>query len=444
MSLLQNKNFMLHWLSASLAQLGAYFTMVALPWLVLSQTNNDAFLMSIVMACFSLPHGFFILFGGALADRWSPLLVLLRSRQFGIGVMLCLAACVYLQITPIPLLCLFGLILGTLGAFGIPASQSILPSICKDEELGLANGIVMGTSQLAQIVGPLLAGWLIWLMRYLNQVDPQQYDSTSLALAFVVDAALVLVSICLLYCIKVKRVTSEPKGLFTLVSQGIQFCWLDRGIRLVLAYLILISFFMHGPLLAVLPLIAKVNLSLTEAGYGTLYAMIGVGTLMGAGVAIWLQPAPSQLGLFVLMGDLTSGVSLFLLGFINTSLVLVVICLIVMGVATGFIMIAGTTWFQRRTPSEYMGRVMSVLMFCILGLMPISGAIAGYFNKIYGNQWVVMYAGALIISCALLGLMLPKVRRMGEAPVLDEASISALPPNKQVQYELESVARNNV
>ncbi|MDO6525555.1 MFS transporter [Motilimonas sp. 1_MG-2023] len=444
MSLLQNKNFILHWLSVSLAQLGGYFTMVALPWLVLSQTNNDAFLMSIVMACFSLPHGFFILFGGALADRWSPLLVLFRSRQFGIGVMLCLAACVYLQITPIPVLCVFGLILGTLGAFGIPASQSILPSICKDEELGLANGIVMGTSQLAQIVGPLLAGWLIWLMRYLNQVNPEQYDSTSLALAFVVDAGLVLISICLLYYIQVKPVARSTKGLFTLVFQGMQFCWLDQGIRLVLAYLILISFFMHGPLLAVLPLIAKVDLSLTEAGYGTLYAMIGVGTLIGAGMAIWLRPAPDKLGLFVLIGDLTSGISLFLLGFVSASLISVSICLIVMGIATGFIMIAGTTWFQRRTPNEYMGRVMSVLMFCILGLMPLSGAIAGFFNKHYGNQWVVMSAGSLIITFALLGLMLPKVRRMGKTPEMSVASISKLSPDAQAQYELGVVTKNNI
>ncbi|MCE2573779.1 MFS transporter [Motilimonas eburnea] len=434
MSLLQNKNFMLHWASTSTAQLGAYFTLVALPWLVLNQTQDDAFLMSVVMASFSLPHGFFILFGGALADRWSPLRVLLRSRQVAMLVMLALASCVYFQFTPIALLCLFGSVLGTLGAFGIPASQSILPSICKEEELGLANGIVMGTSQLAQIAGPLVAGWLIWLMRYLNQVDVTQYDASSLALAFLVDALLVLVSISLLYWIKIKPVISKPAGVFTLVFQGIQFCWLDKGIRLVLAYLILISFFMHGPLLAALPLIAKLHLGLTEAGYGTLYALIGVGTLIGAGIAIWLRPQPAQLGVYVLLGDLVSGGCLLSLGVISSTSSLVGLCLCLIGVATGFIMIAGTTWFQLRTPSEYMGRVMSVLMFCILGLMPLSGVIAGYFNQGYGVERVVMVAGSFIMACAFIGLCLPTVRRMGAIPAIELANDEQGLSERQASY----------
>ena len=62
--LLKSHEFRLHWVGMLLTQIGAYFTLIALPWLTLEVTNNDPLLLAIVMACFGVPHSIFILIGG--------------------------------------------------------------------------------------------------------------------------------------------------------------------------------------------------------------------------------------------------------------------------------------------------------------------------------------------------------------------------------------------
>ncbi|RJG48707.1 MFS transporter [Motilimonas pumila] len=425
MAIFSNQNFVLHWLGSSCAQLGGFFTLLALPWLVLQQTNNDAFQMSLVMASFSLPHSLLILFGGALADRSSPLKLLFFSRACFVIVMFMLAACVYLQFTAIGLLCGFGIALGTLSAFGIPASQALLPALCKPKELAAGNGILMATNQVAMMLGPLMAGWIIWAVRawlFSSAINEQQ----SLAIAFIIDALLVSLSLILLLNIQTREQPKANGSVTNLVVKGIQYCWYDKGIRLVLGYLMLISFFMHGAILATLPIISKVHLGLSEAGYGTLYAMTGLGTLLGAGIAVFTKPSPHRLGWWVLICDGVSGLMLITLAQTSHLLGAVVTCLLTMGLCAGFIMVAGTTWFQQRTQADFMGRVMALLMFCILGLIPVSGTLAGWLVSHMDTYTVLHGAGVVIALAAVLGLLLPMTRNMGSISPLTAQSVVSL------------------
>lgn len=415
-SLLDNRNFLLHWGSLAIAQTGSFFTLVALPWMVLSMTDNDPFIMATVMATISLCQGFFILFGGALADRFSPIKLLFLSRLMFCVVMASLAVFVYLSKIPLWLIYIYAFVLGTLGAFGIPASQSLLPAIVDKSELGKANGIVMGTVQLTQIIGPVAAGWLIWFVRSFTDAPSAQADYHGFAVAFLVDAIAILLAVVLLSIMKVAIGPKAKGNLFTMVTQGVVFCWKDRGIRLVLAYLILISFFLHGPLLTALPLIIKVELGLSEGAYGTLYAMIGIGTVIGAGIAALTTPSPKALGAVVLSCDLISGACLYLLGKIG-GVWTTGGTLLIMGICSGIIMIAGITWFQNRTPDVYMGRVMSILMFCILGLIPISASLAGFLIGVTSISLVIIGAGIAIMVVSGVGLLIPRIRNMGDTPI---------------------------
>lgn len=425
MAIFSNRDFILHWIGSSLAQLGGFFTLLALPWLVLEQTNNDAFQMSLVMASFSLPHSFLILFGGALADRSAPLTLLFRTRLCFVLVMLCLAACVYLDLATIAILCVFGITLGSLSAFGIPAAQALLPAICAPKTLNTGNGILMASNQIAMMAGPLLAGWIIWAVKT-KLLNDAATATQGLAVAFIIDAILVCVSLLLLLRIHTAPHAKVSGKVVDLVYDGIRYCWHDRGIRLVLSYLMLISFFMHGAILATLPVISKVQLGLTEAGYGTLYAMTGLGTLLGAGVAVWLKPPPLKLGWWVLICDGISGLMLLFMAQFSQQIAILVACLLTMGLCAGFIMVAGTTWFQQRTQAEFMGRVMALLMFCILGLIPLSGTLCGWLVKHLGTQIVLGGAGAIILSAAGIGLLLPVTRKMGEIAPLTAHCLTRL------------------
>lgn len=424
-SLLKNRNFKLHWASVAISQVGSFFTMVALPWLVLYKTDNNPVFMTTVLAATSLPHGFFILFGGTLADRMSPLKVLFISRSLFVGVMCSLALLVYFALIPLWLIYFYALVLGTLGAFVIPSSQALLPSMLTKAELGKANGIVMGTMQLAQMIGPVLAGWLIWLGRTLTGVPGNQADYPSLALAFAVDAGAVLSGVVLMCFMKVAVKPQPGTHLFRMVMQGFAFCWHDTGIRLVLVYLLLISFFLHGPLLSVLPLFTKVDLGLSEGAYGTLYAMVGMGTVIGAAIAMLKVSGTKRLGEVVLCCDLICGLSFYSMGQIHNAW-LAGGLLLIMGTCSGIIMVAGTTWFQHRTPEAYMGRVMGILMFAVIGLIPASATLTGLVIERSSASLVMSGAGAVIALLAGTGLLIPRVRNMGDLPPLDDEALSLL------------------
>jgi MFS family permease len=210
-----------------------------------------------------------------------------------------------------------------------------------------------------------------------------------------------------------------------MVGQGFLFCWHDPGMRLVLSYLVMISFFLHGPLMAVLPLFTKVELGLAEGAYGSLYAMTGMGTVTGAGIAMLKVSGARRLGAVTLVCDLIGGLCFFLMGQAH-NVWLAGGLLFIMGVCGGTIMVAGTTWFQKRTPGEYMGRVMGILMFSIFGLIPLSATLAGILIKYGSISRVMSSAGAMIVLFAGVGLLIPRVRGMGDLPPLNAGNLVAL------------------
>ncbi|QIL90223.1 MFS transporter [Microbulbifer sp. SH-1] len=414
-SLFGKRDFVLHWASTAIAQVGSFFSFVALPWLALNLTENDPVIMAAVMALVSLPQGLFILFGGALADRLSPLRVLLVTRGLFFILMLSMAVLVYYESFPLWALFLYSPALGILGGFSVPAAQSVLPSLIPSVMLGRANAMVVATTQLAQTLGPMLGGWLIWFTQ--QTVSEQSGKHAGLAMAFAVDAFTLLVSLMFMQFMRAAPAaqTSCTHGLWEMFYDGVRFCWSDHAMRVVLGYLVLISFCLHGPLMTSIPIFIKVDLGLEAEAYGTLYAMIGLGTLTGAGFAFSRKFTNSQMGLLVLCCDLGAGAALFFLGN-QTNPWVAAIFLILIGFCIGTMMVAGTTWFQLRTPGAYMGRVMSLLMFAIAGLIPVSTGITGYLIELYSSGTAMNIAGALMITFAAVGLATPYIRNMGLLP----------------------------
>jgi MFS family permease len=418
LSLFKNSNFTKNWASAALAQTGSFFTMLAIPWLVLGMTNNDPWLMTSVMATWSLPHSIFVLLGGAIVDKVSPLKTLIFARSFFVLFLIILAAVTWSGELALWSLYIFALLLGSLGAIAVPASQAMLPSIVESEKLGIANAVQMGTMQLAQVFGPVLAGWLIWAIRTFNNTDPQAFDTDSIAVAFAIDALLVFAGLCFLGFMTLKpqpAATQAKESIFKMLSSGMIFCWENINLRMVLSYLIIISFFLHGPLYAILPLLTKVSLGQSEAEYGSLFAIIGVGMVIGAGLVSYFKPSPLTLGKVVLLLDLGCGIAMINVSQAN-SFAMAAICLAVIGICTGAVMVAGMTWFQQRTPPHLMGRVMSILMFTISGLTPLSTMLTGIWISYFSITSVGIICGCFICLTSLFGLSVRRIRNMGHSP----------------------------
>ena len=424
-SLISNTNFKLHWISMVISQLGSFCTIIALPWMVLHLSDNDALVMTSVMATTSLPLSLFMLVGGVLTDKTSPLTVLIAVRFSLLVVLSSLAVLVYLKLMPIWLVYIYALVLGTLAGVVKPAGQSLLPLMLSNNVLGKANGIVMGTNQLSIIFGPIVAGWLIWLGRELFETSNGTDALMGFAFAYAVDAFAVLVALAIILFVRIENRPYALSNVDRMFINGLKYCWYDRGIRFVLIYMLITSFFVHGPLYAMLPLYAKFTLGLTEKGYGILYAMIGVGTLTGAALAYWKSSQIKNIALTVLFCDLLSGVCLIFLGQ-QTYIVVAALLLVFMSCSGGIIMVVGATWFQVRTEKAYIGRVMSILMFTLMGMVPVSSIVAGSLYTLSSVSFVFLISGLLIVLFSLLGMAIPTVRTMGDLPPIAEKKLNRL------------------
>ncbi len=76
---LRVKEFRRYWIGVAISVFGDHLTFIALPWLVLKLTG-DPLAMGSVIAIAAIPRALFMLFGGALSDRFSPLSLAITRR----------------------------------------------------------------------------------------------------------------------------------------------------------------------------------------------------------------------------------------------------------------------------------------------------------------------------------------------------------------------------
>ncbi|MGB6876901.1 MAG: hypothetical protein WBD87_12810, partial [Candidatus Acidiferrales bacterium] len=128
---------------------------------------------------------------------------------------------------------------------------------------------------------------------------------------------------------------------------------------------------------------------------GTFLSCFSGGMLAGLGLGGTVKK-PRKRGLqFIAMGALC-GVELIGVG-LYPRFWAIASLLAMMGLGVGFVNIQFSTWIQLRVERAMLGRVMSVLMFSAVGLIPISYAIAGVVA-----QWSlpVLFVGAGAILAA--------------------------------------------
>jgi hypothetical protein len=70
-----------------------------------------------------------------------------------------------------------------------------------------------------------------------------------------------------------------------------------------------------------------------------------------------------------------------------------------LGAGVGALQVSGMAWLQRRSDPAFLGRVMSLVMFAVMGLTPLSYAIAGAVAE-SGIQLLFIGAGASLIPLA--------------------------------------------
>jgi len=409
-SLLQSRDFRLLWIGEGISLLGDQFQFIALPWLVL-QLTGDGLAIGTVMALAGVPRALFMLVGGALTDRFSPRRVMLASNALRMVLVLGMALLVLSNTVSLWMVYLFALAFGLADAFFYPAQSSIIPRIVERDQLQLANSVTQGTAQISLFAGPVLAGTLI---AFMSRGGAGGGNLEGIALAFIVDAVTFLASVITLGAMRVggeRPPEGRSESVLGAIAAGLRYVWNDTVLRTIFLLIAAANFLIVGPINVGVPLLADTRLAGGAAAYGIIMSAFGAGSLLGIGLAGALPRPPARvLGTVLLLVWSSMGLAMAPLGLLSSTTIIAGLML-ASGAANFYVVIIFTTWLQERTPDTMLGRVMSLLMFASIGLLPVSTALSGVLLDL-NMAWLFGAAGVTMTALVLLSMLNPTVRSM--------------------------------
>ena len=403
------RDFRLLFAGSTTSLLGDQFALIATPWLVL-QLTGDPLALGIVLALEGLPRAIFMLVGGAVTDRLSPRLVMLTSDVVRLVLTGVMALAVFSGGVETWMVYAFSLGFGLVAGFAVPAQNSIVPMLVREEDLQGGNAAIMGVTQLAGFVGPTLAGIVI---------GAYSESWFGIGLAFAIDATTFLISAACLWLIrgggrKVSSAAGAGGGLWRDVADGIRYLWADGILRLMFLILAAINFLLVGPLLVGIPVLADQRLPEGAFAFGLLMSAFAAGNLVGYLLAGSLPRPGGALMKAILLALLAAfGVVIGSLGYIPSTWVDFGL-LAVLGLGNGYLAIILFTWFQTRTPKDMLGRMMSILVFASAGLVPVSQAISGAVSK-WDLDLMFVLAGGLALLVTLWAALQPELQAFSDS-----------------------------
>jgi len=417
----RNPNFRLLWGGQVTSILGDQFSMIAMPWLVLKLTGSDPVALGTVLALGSVPRALFMLLGGAVTDRLSQRTVMLVSDILRFALTGLLAALVLTGSVHLWMVYILSLLGGLVSSFFTPASSSIVPHILEPQHVQGGNSVMQGSAQLSIFLGPVLAGALI--AAFGGTAGAAGASASGIApagamqgigVAFTFDAFTFLVSAVTLWFMHVPHprgaaAADAQPGLLASIKESLHYMAQDPVMRLVYILIAGVNLAFVGPLLVGIPVVANTRLAQGAAAFGLIMSAYGAGNLGGILLAGSL-PKPKAGMLNAILVGLVAGFGLAIAAFaFFTTTPPFLVCMLLLGIGNGYLGLSLITFIQTHTPREMLGRVMGMVLFANLGLVPVSQAISGFLIKLSLNG-LFIGAGVLTIAIAAWMLFTPTTR----------------------------------
>lgn len=411
----RNPNFIWIVIGTTIAMLGAQFTGLALPWLVLKITG-DPVALATVMVISGVPQILLLLFGGGLADRYSPKKIMLWSYTACSLLLLGLSTLLFVNRLELWMIDAFAFSTGLVFGLSIPASFSLIASTLPKAMVPAASSAVGSIRQVAAFIGPLLAGALLGIApdsEATSAAAKAAPDMSMFAIAFLIDGVgLALVGLTMLQVVfkPVAHADARPTSIFNLMP-AVRWFIADRQALTVLCYWTLIAFVLSGPVRIALPLLAEQSTGLGAKAYGVLVSANSVGVFLGMTALGLLRAALSRrLWPSILLLDAIAAGLLIVIGMVHPSLAYALFVyiglLVLVGSRAGFVEIAWFSWLQQRYPDEIRGRATSVFMVISTLNISASVALSGWLSRQMPAKELFMFAGAATLVVVTVGALL--------------------------------------
>lgn len=397
-----NREFGLFWLGHTISKFGsrtAGLSFVAI--LVLRATPIQ---LGWLEAIGTLPALLVGLFAGIWIDRIRrrPLLIWADVSRAILLFSIPLAA--ILSILCIQQLYIVAALVGTLTVLFETASLALLPILIPYTQLIEGNSKLEATSELAEIIGPSLGGFLVQIL--------------NATMTVFLDALTFLASALCIRCIHTKEhVPAEPEtqtGHRDEMLKGLCLLFSNPLLRATTTYAMLRTF-CGGAFATLYSFYMLRVLHLAPLICGLLITMGGIGGLLGASVTSKIS-ARLGVGVTLIGSGILNGAMTMLTPLAKGSAVVIIGLLMLSQLAGDFgLAIFGINEVSLRqsiVPNQQLGRVNAGMQFLVGGGSALGAIMAGLLSEIVGiRQTLLMGAsGILIASIWLLFSSLRKLR----------------------------------
>jgi len=401
---LRHRNFRLIWLGLMLSFTGSMMQNAGLLWHVsLLVPNNKGLALGLVGLVRVVPIAMFSMISGVLADAWDRRKLMLATQLGATAVALALAILAARHVTvvwPIYVLAALG---AAVGAFDLPARNSLVPTLVPREHL--PNAITLNTImfQLAAVVGPSLAGIVI--------------AATSVTWVYVANAisfGAVVAALLMMRDLPVRgpaAAGSRDNVSVHAALEGLRFVFASPLIRSTMLLDFFATFFSSAT--ALLPIFAQDVLQVGAKGYGWLYAAPAMGALVTSAAMIPLTERIRRRGIVLLWAVGGYGLATVIFG-LSRSFWLSLGCLALTGATDTVSMVIRNIIRQLETPDRLRGRMMGVNMLFFMGGPQLGELEAGIVADWIGAPLSVVTGGLGCLVCtAVVATTTPDLRHEG-------------------------------
>ncbi len=408
---LQHRDFRLLWSGRLLSTTGSQMQNIAVSWHIFALLRDQTFTLSLLGQEFELsagalglgslglvrviPIAIFALLGGVLADTRDRRTLLMWVQTAAAVFSATLAILTFTDLITVPLIYVLSAAGAGAAAFDEPARQSIVTNIVPREHM--TNAVSLNTLlwQIATIVGPGVAGFLVG-----------QFD---VGVVYAIDAVsfvAVIVSLALMQYRGKAAVSAQGYG-WQALADGVRYTYRTKLIWSTMLLDFGATFFASAR--TMLPIVATEVLGLGVEGYGLLATAQPVGAVI-AGSIMALRKDIKRQGIVLLVSIAVYGLATALFG-LSTIFGLSYVLFGLTGAGDTVSTVIRGTLRQLLTPNELRGRMTSVNMVFFMGGPQLGELEAGLVAALFGAPVAIVTGGlATLLLTGIIAWRYPRLR----------------------------------
>ncbi|MEO3792802.1 MFS transporter [Nonomuraea sp. B10E15] len=390
---LRVRNYRMFAAGGAVSNVGTWLQRTAQDWLVLDLTNGSAAALGTATALQFLPMLLFGMFGGVLADRYPkrPILVgaqvLMASLALTIGVLTMTGAAQVWHVYAMAFL------LGMISCVEVPTRQAFVVEMVGRDDLSNAIALNSSIFNLARVVGPALAGLLIYVLGGTGPI----FLVNALTFGAVISSLVFMRSSELNVSERVPRAKGQ-------LREGLRYVVRHEELLMPVLLIGFVSMFSQSFSMSI-ALMAREVFKAGASSFGLASSMFAVGALGGALLAARrarlsrkvLFAGAIGFGLFQIATALAPFYPVYLLLLVPT------------GIALITINTAANASVQLATSPDMRGRVMGIYMLVFTGGAPLGAPLIGWLSELGGPRTGVMLSGVLVLAGTGLAVLVTRL-----------------------------------